>query len=77
MGGVLMVAGIAMLWPSWYALGWVFLYAVLGHTKVLTERNILEKFSVKNIRGIADGPTAMWAFPNADRFINRPRLRPS
>jgi len=51
MGGVLMVVGIAMLWPSWYALGWVFLYAVLSHTMVLTEEEHLGKIFGEEYRG--------------------------
>jgi protein-S-isoprenylcysteine O-methyltransferase Ste14 len=41
MGGALMVIGVAALWPSWYALGWVVLYAVIFHMMVLTEEEHL------------------------------------
>ena len=40
-GGALMVIGCAVLWPSWYALGWVALYGVIGHVMVLTEEEHL------------------------------------
>ena len=40
-GGLLMVTGCAVLWPSWYALGWVALYAIVGHVMVLTEEEHL------------------------------------
>jgi len=40
-GGGLMVIGCAVLWPSWYALGWVVLYGVIGHVMVLTEEEHL------------------------------------
>jgi protein-S-isoprenylcysteine O-methyltransferase Ste14 len=43
-GGGLAVLGIAVLWPSWYALGWVVLYGVIGHMMVLTEEEHLRKF---------------------------------
>jgi protein-S-isoprenylcysteine O-methyltransferase Ste14 len=42
-GGGLAVIGIAVLWPSWYALGWVVLGAVMGHMMVLTEEEHLRK----------------------------------
>jgi uncharacterized SAM-binding protein YcdF (DUF218 family) len=37
----LAVVGIALLWPSWYALGWVVLYGVIAHMMVLTEEEHL------------------------------------
>jgi protein-S-isoprenylcysteine O-methyltransferase Ste14 len=40
-GGGLAVVGIAVLWPSWYALGWVVLYGVIAHMMVLTEEEHL------------------------------------
>jgi protein-S-isoprenylcysteine O-methyltransferase Ste14 len=40
-GGALVVTGCAVLWPSWYALGWVALYAIVGHVMVLTEEEYL------------------------------------
>lgn len=40
-GGLLMVAGCALLWPSRYALGWVILYGLVGHVMVLTEEEHL------------------------------------
>lgn len=40
-GGLLMVIGCATLWPSWYALGWVILYCIVGHVMVLTEEEHL------------------------------------
>ena len=42
-GGSLLVIGSAVLWPSWYALGWVVLYAVVAHMMVLTEEEHLQK----------------------------------
>ena len=35
--------GFFMLWPSWYALGWVFLYFVLIHMMVLAEEEHLKR----------------------------------
>jgi protein-S-isoprenylcysteine O-methyltransferase Ste14 len=40
-GGALMVIGVAVLWPSWYALGWVILAAVF-HLMVITEEENLQ-----------------------------------
>jgi protein-S-isoprenylcysteine O-methyltransferase Ste14 len=42
-GGVLLVIGSAVLWPSWYALGWAVLYGVVAHLMVLTEEEHLGK----------------------------------
>ena len=40
-GYALVVSGYAALWPSWLALGWVALYAVIAHTVVFTEEEHL------------------------------------
>lgn len=40
-GGALMPLGIVMLFPSWYALGWLALYAVIFHLMVMTEEEHL------------------------------------
>ena len=39
----LMVLGIVMLWPSWYAVGWLLIGTALGHMMVLTEEEHLKK----------------------------------
>ena len=39
----LVVIGVAVLWPSWYSLGWVLLYGVIAHMMVTTEEKHLEK----------------------------------
>jgi protein-S-isoprenylcysteine O-methyltransferase Ste14 len=41
MGGVLIIIGYTALWPSWYALGWVVLYAIMAQMMVLTEERHL------------------------------------
>ncbi len=43
LGGFMMVSGIALLWPSWYALGWVALWMAMFHTMVLTEEEHLRR----------------------------------
>lgn len=40
-GFSLTVLGSAVLWPSWYALGWTLLYGVVGHLMVMTEEEHL------------------------------------
>jgi len=40
-GVFLLVVGAVVLWPSWYAVGWIALCAVVAHTKVLTEEEHL------------------------------------
>lgn len=42
-GGMLMVVGVAWLWPSWYALGWAVLWPVMFHPMVLTEEEHLQR----------------------------------
>jgi protein-S-isoprenylcysteine O-methyltransferase Ste14 len=39
--GSLLVVGTAVLWPSWYAVGWALLYGFVAHTMVLTEEEHL------------------------------------
>jgi len=36
-----LIFGIALRWPSWYALGWVVLFAAMAHMMVLTEEEHL------------------------------------
>lgn len=43
MGGMLLVIGYVVLWPSWYALGWVILFASMMHMMVLTEEEHLHR----------------------------------
>jgi protein-S-isoprenylcysteine O-methyltransferase Ste14 len=40
-GFSLVVIGVVVLWPSWYALGWVVLYGIVVHLMVLTEEEHL------------------------------------
>ena len=37
----LYVVGFTVLWPSWYAVGWAILYAILIHNMVITEEEHL------------------------------------
>lgn len=39
----LAVIGVALLWPSWYALGWVVMGAAIAHMMVLTEEDHLRR----------------------------------
>lgn len=40
--GTLLVIGTSILWPSWYALGWVFLYGIVSHLMVMVEEEHLQ-----------------------------------
>jgi protein-S-isoprenylcysteine O-methyltransferase Ste14 len=40
-GFFLAVVGFAVMWPSWYALGWVILFGAVFHMMVLTEEEYL------------------------------------
>ena len=42
-GGSLLVIGTTLLWPSWYALGWIALYGVVAHLMVITEEENLHR----------------------------------
>jgi len=42
-GGSLLVIGSVVLWPSWYALGWMILYGVVAHMMIFTEEEHLRK----------------------------------
>jgi protein-S-isoprenylcysteine O-methyltransferase Ste14 len=42
-GGALLVVGYVVVWPSWYALGWLVLFAAISHTMVLTEEGFLHR----------------------------------
>ena len=46
-GGSLLVIGSTVLWPSWYALGWMVLYVIVAHTMVLTEEEHLRAGKVR------------------------------
>jgi protein-S-isoprenylcysteine O-methyltransferase Ste14 len=41
LGGYLLAIGIAMQWPSLYSVGWILLYAIIGHWMVITEEEHL------------------------------------
>lgn len=41
LGGYLLVIGVFVQWPSFYALGWVLMYALMMHWMVLTEEEHL------------------------------------
>lgn len=41
LGGYLMVVGVTVQWPSWYAVAWIILYGVIGHWMITTEEEHL------------------------------------
>ena len=43
LGGYLLVIGVAVQWPSWYAVVWIVLYGVIGHWMILSEEEHLQK----------------------------------
>lgn len=46
-----LILGVALRWPSWYALGWVALFAAMIHIMVLTEEEHLrEAFGEEYVR---------------------------
>jgi len=42
LGGFLLVLGCCLIWPSWYNLGWILLYAFTAHMMVVTEEEHLK-----------------------------------
>lgn len=43
MGGLLLIIGYIVLWPSWYTLGWLAIFTVMMHMMVLTEEEHLHR----------------------------------
>ena len=43
LGGYLLVIGTSLQWPSIYSLGWVLMYAIIGHWMVMTEEEHLRR----------------------------------
>jgi protein-S-isoprenylcysteine O-methyltransferase Ste14 len=41
LGGYLLFIGVTVQWPSWYSLGWIILYGIIGHFMVITEEEHL------------------------------------
>lgn len=41
MGGALLIIGYILLWPSWYALGWLTLFTTMAHLMILAEEEYL------------------------------------
>jgi protein-S-isoprenylcysteine O-methyltransferase Ste14 len=56
--------GFALLWPSWYALGWVCLFVWVAHMMVLTEEEHLRK---------AFGEVYVRYCGRTPRYIGRPK----
>ena len=42
-GMIPMIAGVVILWPSWFAVGWALLLAIVAHLMVTTEEEHLER----------------------------------
>jgi hypothetical protein len=38
---LLLVIGVTVQWPSWFAMIWIVLYGVIGHWMVITEEEHL------------------------------------
>lgn len=43
LGGYLLVLGTSLQWPSLYMVGWVLMYAIIGHWMILSEEEHLGK----------------------------------
>jgi protein-S-isoprenylcysteine O-methyltransferase Ste14 len=42
-GGAILVIGCVLLWPSWFAIGWLALFAAMAHMMVLAEEEHLHR----------------------------------
>lgn len=66
LGGYLLVIGTAIQWLSLYSLGWVLLYAIIGHWMILTEEeHLLRTFGEEYERYCLEVP----------RYLIGPKLR--
>jgi protein-S-isoprenylcysteine O-methyltransferase Ste14 len=43
LGGYLLVIGVTLQWPSWYAAAWIAMYGLIGHWMILSEEQHLQK----------------------------------
>lgn len=43
LGGYLLFIGVAVQYPSWYSLGWIILYGLIGHMMISTEEEHLRE----------------------------------
>lgn len=50
----LALIGYALLWPSWYALAWLGLYAAIAHIMVLTEEEHLRRVGGETYAGYCE-----------------------
>jgi protein-S-isoprenylcysteine O-methyltransferase Ste14 len=62
-GGLMMVTGIALLWPSWYGLGWAVLWMAMFHPMVLTEEEHLRQVQGDEYVRYCEGVPRYIGFP--------------
>jgi hypothetical protein len=62
-GGFLAVVGFAIVWPSWYALGWVILFGPIFHMMVITEEEYLLNMHGEEYRGYCRQVPRYLGFP--------------
>jgi protein-S-isoprenylcysteine O-methyltransferase Ste14 len=61
LGGYPLVIGSVVQWPSWYALGWVILYAVICHMMIRTEEeHLAAQFGDEYRRFCREVPRYFW-----------------
>jgi len=61
LGGYLLVIGTTVQWPSWYGLGWIVLYGLMGHWMISTEEEHLRaKFGKEYERYCEQAPRYLW-----------------
>jgi len=61
LGGYLLVVGTTVQWPSWYGLGWIVLYGIIGHWMVIIEEEHLRaKFGEEYERYCEQAPRYLW-----------------
>ena len=62
-GGFLLVVGSAVLWPSWYAIGWGILYLAISHLMITTEEEHLHQIYREAYRQFCQQTPRYLGFP--------------
>jgi len=67
-GGALMPVGIVVLFPSWYSLGWLVIYAAIFHMMVLTEEEHLRSIYGEEYERYCKRVPRYLGFPRSSRY---------
>ena len=62
-GGVLLIIGYVVLWPSWYAVGWMVVFGAMAHMMVLAEERYLRAIHGEAYEEYCRRVARYWGFP--------------